>query len=328
MNKVSIIIPCYNEEKFISKCLDSIINQDYPDMEILVVDGMSEDKTREIVKQYADKHSFIKLLDNPKKYVPSAMNIGIKHSQADVIARMDAHAVYPKTYISKSLDYLEIFNADTAGGGVETIAEDKITAKSIALVLSHAFGTGGSYFRLGSKEPIWVDTIFGGCYKKEVFRKVGLFNENLKRSQDIEFNLRLKYAGAKILLVPGIPAQYYAKSNLKDFFTHNIEDGIWAIYPLKFIKMPFRLRHYIPFMFISGLLGLALLSFVNLEFFWILLSVLLVYLVFSLYFSIKVAIREKDIRLLFLMPIAFASRHFGYGFGSIFGSIKLLKPWK
>ena len=218
---VSLIVSCRNEEKFISKCLDSLIKQDYPKekIEILVVDGMSEDKTREIIKEYSKKFSFIKLLKNHQKYTPFAFNIGIKKAIGEAIILIGAHAEYEKDYISKCVKYLEEYNADNVGGILKTIpSNDSLIAKAIAICLSHFFGAGGSYFRTGSKKPIEVDTVFGGCYKREVFNKIGLFNEKLIRSQDIELNRRLKVSGGKILLVPDITAYYYPQNNLSDFF--------------------------------------------------------------------------------------------------------------
>jgi len=307
---ISIIIPCRNEEKYIAKCLDSIISQDYPKerLEILVVDGMSEDKTRRIVKEYAERYPSIKLLDNPNKFTSFALNIGIKNSRGEVIARMDAHAGYEKDYISKCVRYLKEYDADNVGGTMKTLArENTIVAKAIALCLSHPFGAGGSQFRTGVNEPKWVDTVFNGCYKKEVFDKIGLFNENLIRSQDMEFNLRLKKSRRKILLHPEIVSYYYPKSNLKDFFLHNIQDGIWAVLPLKFVRVPLKLRHYVPLFFVLTLL----------------LSIW-PYILLSLFFSLKIAIKEKDFRLFFIMPLAFGTRHVGYGLGSIFGLFKLI----
>jgi len=306
---VSIIIPCRNEEKFIGKCLDSIIEQDYPKdkTEVLVVDGVSEDGSRRIIKNYSQKYSFIKLLDNPKKFTPFALNVGIKNSKGEVIIRMDSHAGYEKDYISKCVKYLQEYNADNVGGTMITLArENTIIAKAIVLVLSNPFGVGGSVFRKGSKKPKWVDTVFGGCYKREVFNKIGLFNERLIRSQDMEFNLRLKKAGGKILFVPDIISYYYPKSNLKDFFFHNIKDGIWAILPLKFVKIPLKARHYIPLFFILTL-PLSIWP----------------YILVSLFFSTKMAVSKKDIRLFFVMPLAFGARHIGYGLGSIWGLIKI-----
>ena len=309
MIEVSIIIPCQNEEKYIGKCLDSIINQDFPkeNLEVLVIDGMSEDKTEEIVAKYASKYSFIKLLDNSKKFTPFGLNVGVKEAKGEIILRMDAHASYEKDYISKCVKYLNEFNADNVGGILKTLpAENTISAEAIALSLSHPFGVGTSYFRLGAKEPREVDTVFGGCYKREVFEKIGLFNENLKRSQDIEFNLRLKRTGGKILLVPDIISYYYPKSNLEDFFLHNFEDGTWAVLPLKFVKTPLKLRHYIPLIFVLTL-PLSIWPYIPI----------------SLFFSAQIAFCEKDLRLFFVMPLVFATRHFGYGLGSIFGLIKL-----
>lgn len=324
---VSIIIACRNEEKFISGCLDSIIANDYPKekLEVLVVDGMSEDRTREILKKYQKRYSFIKLLDNPKKIIPSALNIGIKNSKGEIIIRMGSHAKYRKDYVLKCVECLKKYKADNVGGVVKTIpAQNTIVAKAIAISLSHPFGAGGSYFRLGVDKPKWVDTVFSGCYKKEIFKKIGIFNENLERSQDMEFNLRLKRAGGKILLVPSIISYYYPKANLKDFFIHNFEDGIWAVYPLKFVKMPLRLRHYIPFIFVSSLLGTGLLGIFLPIFFWFFISIICFYSLTAIYFSIKTAIKEKDIRFLFLLPITFATRHIGYGLGSISGLVKLI----
>lgn len=307
---VSIIIPCRNEEKFIANCLDSVLEQDYSkdSVEILVIDGASTDKTKEIVGEYSQKYPFIKLISNPNKFTPFALNLGIKSSKGEILVRLDAHAKYQKDYISKCVKYLNEYRADNAGGLLRTIPKkDTLTAKAIAISLSSFFGAGNSNFRTGAEKPTWVDTVFGGCYRKEIFAKIGLFNENLIRSQDMEFNLRLKRAGGKILLAPDITAYYYPKSNLKDFFVHNIKDGIWAIYPLKFVKFPLKLRHYIPLIFV---LTLPLSIFP--------------YIFVSLYFSFKIAIKEKDLRLFFVMPIVFFVRHFGYGIGSLWGIVKLI----
>lgn len=326
--EVSIIIPCRNEEKFIGMCLDSIISQDYPreKLEILVIDGMSKDKTKKIVKKYSKKHPLIRLIENPQYFTPFGLNLGITNTIGDIIIRMDAHAIYTKDYISKCVNYLKKYNVDNVGGVIKILPRNKtLIGQSIALALSHPFGTGNSYFRIGSKEPRMVDTVFGGCYKKEIFDKIGLFNENLIRSQDIEFNLRLKKAGGKTLLAPDIVAYYYPKNSLWDFFIHTISDGIWAIYPLKFQKMPFKIRHYIPFIFITSLIILLLLSMFLPTLFWIVIFFIGLYLLTSLFFSIKIMLKEKKIRYLFIMPIVFATRHIAYGLGSIFGLIKLLK---
>jgi len=352
---VSIIIPCRNEEKFIGPCLESILRQDYPreNFEVLVIDGMSEDGTREIVEQYTDMSlrgeaeaissvqrseglpgslsslaMTLKLLDNPRKITPCALNIGIKNAKGKIILWMSAHNRYEKDYVSKCVKYLNEYNADNVGGIMITLPRNEtFIGKAIAAILSHPFGVGNSVFRTGSKEPKWVDTVFGGCYKREVFDKIGLFNEKLPRGQDMEFNLRLKKAGGKTLLVPEIVSYYYALSDLKSFCRHNFINGVWAILPFKFSKiMPVSLRHLVPFLSVLSLLGTGILSFFLPFFLWLFLGIIGLYLLTNLYFSVKIALRKKNIKYLVTMLLLFALLHFGYGFGSICGAVRLLLP--
>jgi len=318
---VSVIIPCRNEEKYIEKCLDSLLAQDYPrdNLEFLIVDGVSEDKTKEIVKTYVNKYPFIQLLDNLKKFTSFGLNIGIKKAKGDIIIRMDAHAEYGKDYISQCVNSLKEYKADNVGGAIKTLPAGKsILARAIAIVLSSIFGAGSSFFRIGSKKPKWVDTVFGGCYKKEVFKKIGFFNERLIRSQDIEFNQRLRKSGGKILLVPDIKVYYYPQSTFKDFLKHNFNDGVWTLYPLKFGIKIFSWRHLIPLFFVLGLIVLAEISY------YLFLFAIFFYFLVSIFFSFFLAIKEKSLGLLIVLPIVFANRHFGYGFGSIWGLIKIM----
>ena len=245
LNMVSIIIPCRNEEKFIGKCLESVLAQDYSDKEIIVIDGMSKDRTVEIANKYP-----VWILPNENIHTPFGLNMGIKQAKGDIIIRMDSHAEYPKDYISKCVKHLQESGADNVGGNMITLPSGNTkTAKAIAKVMS---GLGaGSSFRRGEKEPKEVDTVWGGCYRKEVFERIGLFNENLKYSQDMEFNLRLKRSGGKIMLFPDIVSYYFPKGTLWEFIKHNFNDGIWATYPLKFgIKLKF--RHYVPLFLCFG----------------------------------------------------------------------------
>lgn len=324
--KVSVIIPCRNEEKFISKCLDSIIVQDYPKdkLEVLVVDGMSDDGTREILKKYAQQYSFIILLDNPKKIVPYAMNIGIKNAKGEIIMLMSAHTVYRNDYISKCVKYLLEYNVDNVGGILITLpGAESLVAKSFALALSHPFGVGNAYFRIGSKEPRLVDTVPFGCYRKEVFEKIGLFDENLVRNQDIEINLRLRRRGGKILLVPEIVSYYHARSNLKELFSQNFWNGFWVIYSLKFARLPFSIRHLVPFMFVLSLMGSLMASILFNQFVYLFVIIAGSYFMLNLFFSFKISWR-KGIIYLFPIILSFATLHFSYGLGSIYGMLKLI----
>ena len=339
---VSIVIPCRNEEQFIGKCLDSIIANGYPKdrLEILVIDGMSEDKTREIIERYTQQYQFVRLLDNPKKIIPCALNVGIKGAKGGIIMRMDAHATYEKNYISKCVKYLSKYNADNVGGIWKIVPRgNTLLGKAIAIALSHPLGSGNAYYKVGGvNEPRWVDIVPFGCYRKEVFEKIGLLNEDLVNSEDMEFNSRLKRAKGKILLIPEIVSYYYARSDFKSFVKHNLRNGFWAIYPFKFTDhMPVSWRHLIPLAFVLSLMGslglwrlLSLLGshgFLGLLSSLGLLSFLVIgssYSLCNLFFSAKVALKEKDLRYLFVMPVIFAALHIGYGLGSVWGLIKCL----
>ena len=305
---VSIIIPCRNEEKFIAKCLDSVINQTYSKkgMEVLVVDGMSEDETREIIGEYTQRYSFIKFLDNPKKIFAAACNVGVKNSKGDLIMIIGAHAIYPKNYIEKCVSYSLEYDADNVGGDVKPMSRSDTIINS-AIVLSFGGWFGKYDIEDEEKIPRETDTVFGGCYKKEVFKKIGFFNENLKRTSDLELNLRLKRSGGKIVLIPDLISYYYPKDNLKDFFMHNIDDGIWNILPFKFTKKPLKFRHYLSLIFI-----------LTIPFnIWI-------YLPIAFYFAAKSAVFKKNIFYFFIMPVVFLSKHIGHGIGSLLGVIKLI----
>ncbi len=323
---VSIIILCRNEEKFIENCIDSLLDQTYPkeQMEILAVNGMSEDRTREIINKYRQKYPFVKLFDNPKKYSPFALNIGIKNSKGDIIMIASGHARYENDFIEKCIGFLQENAADGAGGIIRNLPqENTFFSKAIAFCLSSFFGAGNAFFRTGSKKIREVDAFFGGCYKKEVFDKAGLFNEKLIRSQDIEFNKRLKKAGGKIFLIPNAVTYYYFRSGLSSFFKHNFLDGTWLTYPLKFKVKIFSLRHLFPLFLVAGLASGIFLSFL---FWWgkfFLAFLVGAYGILTIFFSAKIALKN-GFRYIFLMPVVFSTRHLAYGFGSLWGLVKII----
>jgi len=324
MPEVSIIIPARNEEKFIGRCLKSIISQDYPkgSLEILVIDGFSQDKTREIVEKYKIQATSCKLrlLDNPKKFTPFGLNIGIKNSRGEIIIRMDAHAEYEKDYISKCVKYLKEYRADNVGGAIKTLpSENTATAKSIAAVLSGPMGAA-SAFRLGSVKTIETDTVFGGCYRKDVFDKVGLFDERMLRSQDIEFNKRLKKSGGKIILAPDIRSVYYPQATLSGFLKHNFLDGFWVTYPLKFKIRYFSLRHLMPLILTSALIVSLMISF-SLPGKMIFILIFGPYLFFVILASLRIFLKE-GLKCFLVTPSVIFCRHFGYGLGSLWGLIR------
>jgi len=323
---VSIIIPCRNEEIFIGKCIESIVSNDYPKgkLEVLLIDGLSDDKTRPIINKYTQQYQFIHLLDNPKKIVPPALNIGVANAKGEIIIRMDAHTTYAEDYVTKCVESLQKYDAGNVGGiWVTTPGSDTVMAKSIALTLSHPFGVGNSYFRIGLQEPTYVDTVPFGCYKKEVIERVGLFNENLIRNQDIEFNLRLKKMGYKILLVPEIVSYYHARTTLNSLAKNNFANGYWVIYSSKFAKLPFSLRHLVPLFFVCFLFVTLITSFLFAPSFYVFSLVFAVYLMVGMFCSFKLSIKN-GLGCFSRIILTFFTLHVSYGLGSLFGIFKLL----
>jgi len=322
---VSVIIPTRNEQATISKCLDSILGNSYPldKLEIIVVDGMSSDGTRNIIKEYMARYPMVKLLDNPRLITPVALNIGIKAAQGDIIVRVDGHSYVDTDFLLQSVKALfEHPEADCVGGVVSNIGTGLI-GESISLVLNSPFGVGNARFRTGNYEG-FVDTVAFGAYRKEVFRKYGLFDERLARNQDIEFNSRLRKHGGRVYLTPAIKAYYYNPSSFLAFWRKNFSNGLWNVYTTKIARGSLSPRHFVPFVFVLSLLvsgGLALFTTIGKILFGVVGGS---YLLGALFASIAIGIR-KGLKFVPILPLAFFTLHFSYGLGSLWG---LLTVWK
>jgi len=323
---VSVIVLCRNEKKFIGKCLKSIIANDYSKdkLEVLVVDGMSEDGTREIVENYREKHSYIRLIDNPKKLTPFAFNEGIKNSHGELVIFMSAHAIYESDYISKSVYHLKKYDADNVGGmRISLPRNNSRTARAIAYAISHPFAAGNATYRTGAMEMKWVDTVFGGCYRREIFDKIGFFNEALIRGQDREFNVRLQRSGGRILFVPNIICHYFVRSDLASYIPWIFIGGLTPIYISRITKKPiFSWRNLAPLVFVLALVVSLFFSLIQILFLWFFLGILATYFVVAIIASITVARKERSIQFLAIMPFIFITTHIAYGIGSLLGLFK------
>ncbi|AMW32024.1 Glycosyltransferase, catalytic subunit of cellulose synthase and poly-beta-1,6-N-acetylglucosamine synthase [Fervidobacterium changbaicum] len=324
---VSVVLPVRNEEKTVSKTIESLLENEYENIEIIVVDGMSTDKTRQIVERYIEKHpGKIKLLENPKRHTPAGLNIGIQNASGEYIMIASGHATYSSNYISTCVNVLEQNMCDVAGGLMETLPRSN-TPKAIAIaeVLKHPFGVGGAKYRTGAQKNEYVDTVAYGIYKKEIFEKVGLFDERLTRNQDIEFNIRLKDAGYRIMLVPQAKVYYFARDTFKGLWQNNFSNGFWVTHSRKHVKKAYKLRHLIPLFFVIYLLILAVtLSILVIPTFFKLLGLvpLSLYLAMVTIFSASVSTKHNDNSIFFYTLTSFLILHISYGTGSLVGLVK------
>lgn len=327
---VSAIMPVRNEIRFIERSLQSVLTQDYPpqSLEIIIVDGESTDGTREFLDKTANHNKRIHVLSNVQRTIPFAMNKGIKASKGEIIIRVDAHSEYPQDYIPKCVEYLQKTDAWCVGGLVyATPGSETLIAKSIAVLLSHPFGVGNSLFRIGTRDIKEVDTVPFGCYKREVFERIGLFDERLERSQDIELNKRVKKAGGKILLIPEISCTYFARDSFTLFCKNNFQNGYWVIRAIALTKN-FRshsLRHLVPLGFVLYLLSFfgMFVVFPGRPTFFIIMSIpLIVYVVLNFICSLWLIKKVRDFRLLFPLVFCFFLLHTTYGLGEGWGAFR------
>jgi glycosyltransferase involved in cell wall biosynthesis len=315
--KVSVVIPCRNEEKYIAKCITSIIEQSYgiENIEVMIADGLSEDRTDEIIKEYGKLYPQIKYIKNEKKTAPAAMNLGIENSTGEIIIIFGAHAYMDKEYVKKCVEKLTTQDIDCVGGKIINLSEGR-SAEAISLAMGSPFGVGNALFRYSDREEL-VDTVAFGAYKRKVFDKIGLFDEEFVRNQDDELNFRLTLSGGHILLSPEIISHYYTRGSFSKLWNQYFQYGFWKVRGIQKHKRAASIRHLIPAGFVLGLIiGTALSIFFS----WIryiFIFVIMLYLIGALVYAQKAAQNEpKHIPNIML---AFIILHVSYGLGFIEG---------
>jgi glycosyltransferase involved in cell wall biosynthesis len=323
---VSVIVPCRNERRYIIPCLESIRLNDYPSdrVEVLVIDGRSDDGTRELLQQYAEKWPSVRWLDNPSRTAPAALNVGIRDSHGDVVIRMDAHCHYPGNYISVLVGWLERSGADNVGGTWNTLpGADTRIARAIAAALAHPFGVGNAHYRLGVSQPKWVDTVPFGCYRRSVFERIGLFDEELVRNQDDEFNQRLLRNGGRILLVPDATIDYFARDSMGKLGRMYYQYGYFKPLAAKKVGGVGTIRQAIPGTFLLVVLLTLLLALWKPTLILAFVALAAAYLIGATVSGFRAA-RSQGLGVAALTALVFPVIHFSYAFGSLRGAIRLL----
>ena len=324
--KVSVVIPCLNEEKHIETCIRSILENGYPKefLEIIVIDGMSSDKTVSILKKMQSEFNQIELLVNTKKITPISLNIGLNHASNAYVLIASAHSSFDKNYIQALINALtNTPDAIGVGGPMKTLVKNETpTSCAIQEILQHRFGVGNSTFRTGSSEKIAVDTVPFGLYKRESLVAIGGYNERLIRNHDMELSKRLSDSGGKIYLIPETSCNYFARESYTQLASNNYKNGKWNLLTV-FITRRFSslsLRHFIPMLFILSLIVPSFLSLLFFPFAYLTILSILMYLLGIMYFSYTIKSNKTTFFHLF---IGFLSLHFSYGAGSLVGLLSI-----
>jgi len=326
MNSVSVIVPCYNEERSIGLLLGALNRQNYPKelIEILIIDGMSSDNTIKIVNELKSQLSELKIriVENPKRNIPSAVNIGIEASTNKIIVRMDAHSIPDPDYIKFCVEDLDKNIAANVGGRWMIIpGSDSKISRCIAQAASHPFGVGDAKYRY-SNEPGFVDTVPFGAFYRSLFDEIGFYNENLLTNEDYEFNARIRETGKKIYFDPRIKTEYIARKNLKELSGQYWRYGFWKVQMLKKYPKTIKLRQAIPPLFVLGLISLIIIS-IFIPIIWNLIGLILLLYVVVLVGGTIISNRENlDISCLVCVPLSIMTMHFVWGSGFIFGFFK------
>lgn len=326
---ITAMIVARNEEIYIEICFKSLLEQSYPAdcYEILIIDGMSTDSTvavaKEVEKKYATRYEQgqtntkvqVRYFDNPKKILAAGWNLGIQNAKGDYVIRIDAHAYADKDFLLNSIKtMLEVGDAVCVGGAMITEA---LTSRGeiIKEVLSSPFGVGGSKFRY-MREPGYVDTVAFGLYRKDVFERLGYFDEKLERTQDNDMHRRIRADGGKFYLNPDIKTVYYSRDSVDKMVKQGFQNGKWTM--INFKRHPGRMaiRHFVPFTFILALLVCLLLGFIFWPLWVLMLVGLALHMIVGCYFAFR---RTKQMSHRLMMPFMFLLLHISYGTGSLAG---------
>ena len=324
---VTIIMPIRNEANCIARNLYAVTKQTYEIdcMEVLIADGISNDNTRAIIYDFILAHPNlkIKVLDNPGKIVPTGINIALCKAQGEVIIRVDGHTTIEADYVRQCVETLQRTRADNVGGRMNALGNNPF-GKAVALATSTPFGIGGGRFHYSDKEE-WVDTVYMGVWPRKVFEKVGLFDEELVRDQDDEFNYRLRAAGGKILLSPTIKSEYTVRSTPRALWRQYFQYGYWKVRVLQKHPRQMSLRQFVPPAFVLALLGSVIIALFPVSR-PLSPALPLLYVLANLGASLWTASHRGWSALPYL-PIIFAILHLSYGLGFLSGLFKFWNRW-
>jgi succinoglycan biosynthesis protein ExoA len=323
---VSVIVPCYNEERFIGQTLENLIRQ-YPSQayEIIVVDGMSDDSTRDVVEQFQNSHpdSLITIVLNPDRNIPKSLNLGIEHATGEVIARMDAHAFPSTGYIRRCVEVLSSGQAEVVGMPCLVQAgADTATARAIALAVSHPFGIGDARYRLTGDQDRQeaVDTVAFACFSKSLWQRLGGYDETLLTNEDYDFNYRARLQGHLVILDRSEHCNYFARESVSKLSAQYRRYGKWKARMIRRHPRSIRIRHLVAPCFVVSIILLAALGPWKTEAWFVLAAEFVTYLALATVFAVQATFKARETTsVLFVLPIIFLVTHLSWGASFLLG---------
>ena len=322
--KASVLIPCRNEAGNIETCIRNVFAFEPPEggFEVIVIDGMSDDGTREILSGLKRQYQGLRVIDNPQRTVPHAMNLGIEHARGEYIIRTDVRCVHPSTYLKDLISLSEETGADNVGGVLVPTGET-YTQKSIAAAYASPVAMGGALRDRGDFVGE-TDAVYGGCFRRERLLEIGMYDEEMVRNQDDELSFRLRKAGGRVIQSGSIKVEYFPRKRFTQLFKQFLQYGYWKVAVLRKHPAQASWRHYAPAMLVSGFLALALASLFNTKFLTGLLFYSGAYMLPVSVESLRLAFKKRNLRLWPGVLTAMVFIHIGFGVGFMAGVVSWL----
>jgi len=325
LKTVTIGVIAYNEHDYLPELLQNLLDQTYPKelIEVVLVDSISADDTKQIMENFQRKHSLeylsIRVLDNHKRIQPAGWNVVINNATADVILRIDAHAKLPVDFVEQNMICINS-GEFVCGGPRENIIDDNTPWKRMLLDAEQSlFGSGFATYRQETEEKKYVKSLFHGAYRREIFEQVGLFNEQLIRTEDNEMHYRIRQHGYRICYDPGIRSYYQTRNTLPKMLRQKYQNGLWIGRTLSICPGCISVFHLVPFAFVCALFFSVILAVSGIN--WVLLAILAAYLLFLLLNTASCLLKSKNLTNVFL-PFVYFGMHLVYGIGTIVGIVK------
>ncbi len=324
--RVTVVMPVRNEERYVERSLGSVLAQDYPEerMEVLIADGMSSDRTRELVAKIAAGRD-VRILDNPRGIVSTGLNLAFVEATGEVVVRVDGHCEIGPGHVRAAVEALADGTYAGVGGPLETVGETD-AARAVAAAMSSRLGVGGAPFRTGCDRPVVADTVPFPAYPRAVLMEAGPYDEELVRNQDDEYNYRLRRAGRRLLLLPGMRSRYFSRSRLRSLASQYFQYGYWKVRVMQKHPWQMRWRQLAPPALVAALAAGALAATWSVLAAWGLGALVGIYMVAAVVAAVPAG-RGLGWRGRVLLPFVFPILHLAYGSGFWVGLVRFALRW-